>query len=457
MNSSNIVTKNIDPSTQLHRHRRRQQQQQQEANNQKKKRSRLLNDVILNCYQRSSYYETHECTPLPLDHVVVKSKSTSTSIKEEDNNDVTSPPPLPTLELKRNHSDSPTSAMHTSVFDQQDFNKELLSSTVLLPDLFYDDYENENDYEESPKYYYEDKSDDEESPNYYYEDNKYDEEEPAEDHLMDTSTTIMDDDASRGVDPCIVATVIHNAHSYVETDTEEGCNDIVVDDDGDIDYLLPTTTTTTTANQLIQITKTNKKKKKVHKKVYKETLIKKKINMKQNSYTHEIRSTSFSKASLSSSMMTAWEKKSRTKQPRPVLTVPPRGMGPITDPNTNDVLCGRGGRINLHAGNVQFRDLIQSTKQEYLAPSTRKMNKAHIAARIVTTIRTLTPPGRFLKKDRSTGMWFEIGDAKAIKKTGQALREDALVIRPPAPSLEFFDEMEIDMETDDSSFLTILS
>jgi hypothetical protein len=29
-----------------------------------------------------------------------------------------------------------------------------------------------------------------------------------------------------------------------------------------------------------------------------------------------------------------------TAQPRPVLTVPPRGIGPIVDPNENDVLCG---------------------------------------------------------------------------------------------------------------------
>ena len=235
--NSTIVMNNIDTSTQLNRHRRRRQQQQQ-ANNQKKKRSRLLNDVILNCYQRSSYnYETPECTPLPLD-VAIKSKSKSTSIKAEDNDDATSPPPPPTLELKRNHSDSPTSAMHTSVFDQQDFNKELLSSTVLLPDLFYDDYENENDYEESPKYYYEDKDDEEDYA-----------EEHTEDTRMETSTTTMtDDDASRGVDPCIVATVIHNAHLYVETDNEEGYDNIVVDNDRDIVYLLPTTITTT--NQL---------------------------------------------------------------------------------------------------------------------------------------------------------------------------------------------------------------
>jgi len=119
-----------------------------------------------------------------------------------------------------------------------------------------------------------------------------------------------------------------------------------------------------------------------------------------------------------------------TAQPRPVLTVPPKGIGPIADPNVNDVLCGRGGRINSHAGNVQFRDIIHSKKKAYLAPTTKKLEKAHIAAGIVNDIRTMNPPGRFLKEEKGTLMWYDIGDAKAIKKTGQALREDAPDIRP---------------------------
>jgi hypothetical protein len=118
-----------------------------------------------------------------------------------------------------------------------------------------------------------------------------------------------------------------------------------------------------------------------------------------------------------------------TAQARPVLHVPPRGIGPIVEPNENDVLCGRGGRINSHGGNIQFRDVITAKKKEYLAPTTKKLEKAHIAASIVNDIRGMDPQGRFLKEDRDTGLWFDIGDAKAIKKTGQALREDAPDIR----------------------------
>jgi hypothetical protein len=124
------------------------------------------------------------------------------------------------------------------------------------------------------------------------------------------------------------------------------------------------------------------------------------------------------------------------------LTVPPRGIGPVVEPNENDVLCGRGGRINSHTGNIHFRDVINARKKEYLAPTTKKLEKAHIAAAIVNDVRGMNPSGRFLKEDRDTGLWFDIGDAKAIKKTGQALREDAPDIRP---------ELEEDSSGDDKS------
>jgi hypothetical protein len=118
-----------------------------------------------------------------------------------------------------------------------------------------------------------------------------------------------------------------------------------------------------------------------------------------------------------------------TAQPRPVIRVPPRGIGPTVDPNVNDVLCGRGGRINSAPGNVQFREIIASLKKDYLAKTTKKLEKAHIASKVITNIRSMEPPGRFLKEDRDTGLWFDIGDAKAIKKAGQSLREDAAGIR----------------------------
>ena len=119
-------------------------------------------------------------------------------------------------------------------------------------------------------------------------------------------------------------------------------------------------------------------------------------------------------------------KKKSTAQPRPQIQIPPRGIGPVHEPNEHDVLCGRGGRINAHPGNVRFRDIVVHRKKEYLAPTTKKLAKAHIAADIVQGIRSRQ--GRFLKED-SDGSWWDIGDQKAIKKVGQALREDAPDIR----------------------------
>ena len=64
-------------------------------------------------------------------------------------------------------------------------------------------------------------------------------------------------------------------------------------------------------------------------------------------------------------------------------------------------------------------------KAEYLSDTTRKNQKTQIAANIVRTIRNSKLPGRFLKQDPETNMWYEIGDKAAFRKTGQALRENS--------------------------------
>ena len=109
--------------------------------------------------------------------------------------------------------------------------------------------------------------------------------------------------------------------------------------------------------------------------------------------------------------------------------IPPGSGGLVSEPNLNDVLCGRGGAINAHEGNVRFREIVNENKHEYLAKNTKKSDKAHIAARIVAQIRKMDPSGRFLKQDKDSGLWTEIGDQNARKKAGQALREDAPELR----------------------------
>jgi len=101
--------------------------------------------------------------------------------------------------------------------------------------------------------------------------------------------------------------------------------------------------------------------------------------------------------------------------------IPPGHGGLIRTPGSNDVLNGRGGRINSHRGNVQFRQLVNRYKHTYLA--SKKLDKVKIANKIVQYVRSMNPPGRFLMEDPASGDWIEIGDDKARKKAGQAMRE----------------------------------
>jgi hypothetical protein len=102
--------------------------------------------------------------------------------------------------------------------------------------------------------------------------------------------------------------------------------------------------------------------------------------------------------------------------------------GLIKEPLENDVLCGRGGSINSHGGNERFRLLVEKRKRVYLT-ARFKREKRLIASSIVTEIRDLNPPGRFLTRDSKSGHWQDIGDEKARDKTSQALRENAPTIR----------------------------
>lgn len=97
-------------------------------------------------------------------------------------------------------------------------------------------------------------------------------------------------------------------------------------------------------------------------------------------------------------------------------------------PHDNDVLCGRGGSINNHVGNENYRTFVNRKKRVYLT-ARFKREKRLIAASIVQEVRNLDPSGRFLAKDSRTGDWYDIGDLKARDKTSQALREGAPGIR----------------------------
>lgn len=96
----------------------------------------------------------------------------------------------------------------------------------------------------------------------------------------------------------------------------------------------------------------------------------------------------------------------------------------VTRYTDKDVLSGRGGGTNLHAGNRFYRQLILSNRTAYDDAS--KAMKPEIARQIVEQIRN--SGGRFLRKDKD-GEYRDIGETEAKEKTSQALRHRTFELR----------------------------
>jgi len=96
-------------------------------------------------------------------------------------------------------------------------------------------------------------------------------------------------------------------------------------------------------------------------------------------------------------------------------------MSNIVQPGPHDVLIGRGGGTNHNPGNKRFRQLVCTRKDEY--KSAERSQKPIIAQEIVTAWRAQVPPGRFLKQNESTMLWYDIGNVEAKEKIKQKLRD----------------------------------
>lgn len=92
------------------------------------------------------------------------------------------------------------------------------------------------------------------------------------------------------------------------------------------------------------------------------------------------------------------------------------------EPGDMDVLCGRGKRCFNSPGNQRFRKLVAARAEDYAAATTRT-DKTFIVCSIVSEIRKAAPKGGFVKKDSTTGRWYEVGDFNAHEKTSQMFRD----------------------------------
>lgn len=98
--------------------------------------------------------------------------------------------------------------------------------------------------------------------------------------------------------------------------------------------------------------------------------------------------------------------------------------------NDHDVICGRGAYANSHPGNKRLRQM--AIERKLMFENGTFTEKTAVASDIVSQIKSLQPPGRFLKKTDAAkslelrkglaGEWEELSDDKAIHKACQVMR-----------------------------------
>jgi hypothetical protein len=90
-------------------------------------------------------------------------------------------------------------------------------------------------------------------------------------------------------------------------------------------------------------------------------------------------------------------------------------------PCPHDVIFGRGYKIVNRPGNQRYLKLVESLKAEYDDAPCRV--KAQFSIHVMHTIHNLSPPGRFLTKDKESGDWKELETLLIVKKIRQAFRD----------------------------------
>lgn len=89
-----------------------------------------------------------------------------------------------------------------------------------------------------------------------------------------------------------------------------------------------------------------------------------------------------------------------------------------------------GGKNNQHIGNEKFRELARAQAYRYNGAS--KKEKGIIARDLVVAVRSLKPPGRFLKRTSTTShCWLDVGDELAREKASQVLRDAVALVCEP--------------------------
>jgi hypothetical protein len=106
-------------------------------------------------------------------------------------------------------------------------------------------------------------------------------------------------------------------------------------------------------------------------------------------------------------------------------------------PLANDVLSGRGRRILNHPGNQRYQSIIKSLKPLFDAAPANSLRRVLFGNQIVNLIHNLSPPGRFLKKDKVSESWIEVDKETAVKRVSDRLSADKVRVIPLSVSGAF--------------------
>lgn len=82
-------------------------------------------------------------------------------------------------------------------------------------------------------------------------------------------------------------------------------------------------------------------------------------------------------------------------------------------PNSTDIICGRGNAVKLHSGNIRFLQIVNDHLKKYSIASS-KLERSMIVSDVVELCH-------FIKK--IGGVWHTCDDQTAREKVGQRLRD----------------------------------
>ena len=92
------------------------------------------------------------------------------------------------------------------------------------------------------------------------------------------------------------------------------------------------------------------------------------------------------------------------------------------EPSNQDIMCGRGGDLYFHPGNIAFRKILDRNKDRYFAARS-KLEKSQIVVEILHVLREMgAKPVKFIRFDDHEQRWYTLNDEAAKQKIGQSIR-----------------------------------